>query len=130
LAATAWPASGSARTAVKNCGTLTIEPAGSRTGALGGAACLYRAYQQHCLAAVYRLSTHGVDTVATDRFELVRGATGCRIAISISFQVIPQKPSFRHGRCSALKRTRSDVLATGCRGNGIPRSISLRGRPS
>jgi hypothetical protein len=124
IAALALPSLGGARVGVRSCGTLTIR-AGGNQGAIKGAGCLLGAYEQHCLPATYKLSIMGVDTFQTDTFRLARRQARCRITVSVSFQVIPQPPRLHHGSCKTLKRRKAEVIATGCVGSGIPKTISL-----
>lgn len=128
IALSVLPSAGRAHVAIRNCGTLTIGPAGDKQGAVGGAVCLLRAFEQRCLPANYRLSIFGVDTATTDRFELVLRNARCRIDVFASFRVIPQPKRLHHGRCTTLRRQHSHVIATGCLGSGIPRSIWLDAR--
>jgi hypothetical protein len=124
LAASALASPGRAQVTVRSCGTLTIR-AGSKQGAINGAGCLLGAYEQHCLPATYKLSIMGVDTFQTDTFRLTRRSARCRINVTVSFQVIPQAPRLHHGSCKTLKRRKAEVIATGCVGSGIPKTISL-----
>jgi hypothetical protein len=109
----------------KNCGTLKVGPAAGRRGAVGGAGCLLRAFQQHCQPATYTLSVFGVDTVATDTFRLTRSGALCRIGVTVSFEVVPQPPRLHQGRCKTLKRQNGLVIASGCTGSGVPKTITL-----
>jgi hypothetical protein len=91
--------------------------------------CLLHAYQQHCRPAAYELSIFGIDTVARDDFHLVNQNGGCRVQVTTSFTVVPQKPRPQsHGQCSNLAKRGTDVIADGCTGTGLPRSISLTGK--
>jgi hypothetical protein len=113
--------------AVTDCGSATVGPT-AIGGKSGGALCLWHAYRSNCQPAVYRLSRFGIDTIARDTFRLVRARGHCRIAVTASFSVVPQKPHpVGSGRCSALVRVGTDVVAKRCVGKGLPASISLDG---
>ncbi len=131
LAALALAACGgtAAAGAATNCGSLSAGPGALTRGDRGGPACLLRAYRNHCAAATYRLSTFGVDTIATDDFRLVSQAGGCRVDVAISFRVVPQpqRPPL-HGVCTSLAARGNDVVASGCTGGNLPPAISLTGR--
>ena len=109
----------------KSCGTLKVGPAADRRGAVGGAGCFLRAFQQHCQPSTYTLSVFGVDTIATDTFRLTRSGALCRIGVTVSFEVVPQPPRLHQGRCKTLKRQNGLVIATGCAGTGVPKTITL-----
>jgi hypothetical protein len=77
---------------------------------------------------VYELSTFGVDTIGRDTFRTQAGK-GCTIAVATSFTVVPQRPhTTGSGTCSSLRTVGGDVVAAGCVGGGLPRSLSLTGR--
>ena len=88
---------------------------------------MLRAYRYGCTPAEYELSSFGVDTVATLRFQLVRRSGACAIDVTRSFRVVPQKPhTTAVGRCTSLRRTAAaDIVAAGCRGKGIKATTSL-----
>jgi hypothetical protein len=87
---------------------------------------MLRAYRHGCALAEYQLSSFGVDTVAILRFQLVRRSAACAIDVTRSFRVVPQKPHITAaGRCKTLRRTAADIVATGCRGNGLLPTMSL-----
>jgi hypothetical protein len=120
---------GAAMSSVLDCGSLSAGTTVLSPGKGGGAACLLRAYQQHCRPAVYELSMFGVDTIARENFRLVRERGGCRIKVATSFTVVPQKPRpGARGECSTLRARGTDVVAGGCVGSGLPRSFSLTGK--
>ena len=115
--------------AVVNCGSLTVGPTALPTGKTGGAVCLLHAYQQHCRPSVYELSRFGVDTIARDDFRVVSTNGRCRINVTNSFIVVPQKPHLvGSGGCSSLIAFGTDVIARGCIGSGLQSAYSLTGR--
>jgi len=96
---------------------------------LSGAACLLHDYRQRCRAATYELSIFGIDTIARDEFRLVSVTGNCRIKVTTSFTVVPQKPRQEgSGECSSLSARGSDVIASGCVGSDLQRSFSLTGK--
>ena len=98
----------------------------SPEAATAGAECLLRAYRHGCAPAIYELSSFGVDTIATLRFQLVRRSGSCGVAVTRSFHIVPQKPRVTaSGRCKTLRRTATDIVATGCSGSGLTPTISL-----
>lgn len=109
------------------CAPRSIGPGSLVRGSTAGAQCLLRAYRNGCASATYELSSFGVDTVATLRFQLVRRSGNCAIDVTRSFRVVPQKPrTTAAGRCTSLRRTAaSDIVAAGCRGKGIAATMSL-----
>jgi len=111
------------------CRSLTTGPTALPGGGSAGALCLLHAYRQNCRPAVYELSMFGVDTIARDTFRVVSESGRCRVQVTTSFTVVPQKPRAQgSGRCSVLDARGTDVVAGGCVGVGLPRSISLTGR--
>ena len=121
---------GAAATGVIDCGSLTVGPTALPTGKNGGgASCLLHAYQQRCRAAVYELSSFGVDTIARDDFRVVSTNGRCRVNVTSSFTVVPRKPHLvGSGGCSSLNAVGGDVIARGCVGGGLESSFSLTGR--
>ena len=121
---------GAATPSALDCGSMSVGPTALPAGKrIGGATCLLRAYRQQCRAAVYELSIFGVDTIARDEFRLVSDGASCRIGVATSFTVVPQKPRPQgNGECSSLSVSGSNVVAGGCVGSGLPRTISLIGR--
>jgi hypothetical protein len=115
---------GAART--QACPARSIGPGALSRGSTAGAECLLRAYRNGCPAAAYELSSFGIDTVATLRFQLVRRSGSCAIEVTRSFRVVPQKPQVTAaGRCTTLRRTAAGIVAMGCRGNGLSATTSL-----
>ena len=84
------------------------------------------AYRTGCSKARYKLSIFGVDTVGTRDFSVVRLAGRCQVAVSTTFRVVPQ-PAHPggHGFCRTLRVAGKAIVATGCKGSGLPSSISL-----
>jgi hypothetical protein len=117
------------QSAVENCGSLSVGPGGDERGATAGAKCLLRAYQQHCRVAVYILSLFGVDTIASDRFRLVREAGRCLVDVTISFRVVPQPARAHNGVCHTLALKSTHVVAGRCTGTNIPSSLVLDPTP-
>jgi hypothetical protein len=118
-----------ARPPVLDCGSISVGPTALRPGTSSGAACLLRAYRQHCRPAVFELSIFGVDTIARDGFRLVMLDGACGVKVTTSFTVVPQKPRPQgSGECRTLAMRGSDVIAGGCTGSGLPSTISLTGR--
>jgi hypothetical protein len=129
IAAAAGSVTARAAPTVQNCGTYSYGPAAEPRGAANGAKCLLHAYQEHCRAAVYVLSSFGVDTVATDRFRLVRDNGRCVVTVAVSFQVVPQPARKHSGACRTLALKSTHVVAGRCTGASIPASIVLDPRP-
>jgi hypothetical protein len=116
--------------AVRSCGTLTVGPTAIRTGGAGaGAPCMLAAFAR-CVAARYRLSSFGIDTVATTSFSIARsGGGGCSVSVARTFQVVPQPPlPSGGGTCAAIASRAGDIAATGCRGSGLASIVSLTGK--
>jgi hypothetical protein len=127
VSASSAKATGSAR----SCGSRTVGPTVIVTATQrGGPPCLLAAFRT-CGPAVYELASFGVDTIARLTFTVTRSVSGCYLAVSGSFEVVPQKarPS-GSGRCAAIVRRGSDIVATGCRGTGVTPVISLAGKRS
>jgi hypothetical protein len=111
------------------CGSLTTGPTALPSGGSRGALCLLRAYRQHCRPAVYELATFGIDTIARDDFRVVGERGRCRVQVTTTFTVVPQKPRRQgSGLCSVLDLQGTDVVASGCLGAGLPESLSLTGK--
>jgi hypothetical protein len=111
---------------ILTCPARSIEPGGLARGSTAGAECLLTAYRRGCTSAEYQLSSFGVDTVATLRFQLVRRNGGCTIDVTRSFRVVPQKPRVTAvGRCKTLRRMAADIVSTGCTGSGLMATMSL-----
>ncbi len=113
---------------VHDCGALSVGPGSLRRGSTHGAVCFFLAYPK-CRPTSYTLSRFGVDTVATDVFQLQATSTGCHVTVTGTFRVVPQHPhTTLRAVCLALRRTSSDIVATGCIRAGSTRTISLTGR--
>jgi hypothetical protein len=109
-----------------NCGSRTLGPGALVQGRGPGPACLLRAFQQRCRPATYTLLSFGVDTGSTTTFRTVRRATGCQVAVTISFRVIPHPPKQTGtGYCRTLRRVGENVIAGRCTGTGLPATVSL-----
>jgi hypothetical protein len=118
----------SAGAATRDCGSLSVGPGALRHGSTSGAACLLAAFRT-CTPAGYTLSNFGVDTIASDVFRIQATSGRCQIQVTGTFRVVPQRPhTTLRGVCLALKRTATDIVATGCRGTGATATISLTGR--
>jgi hypothetical protein len=119
---------GGARGGQTACGSLSLGPGSVHHSTGQGARCMLLAYQSHCHPARYQVAVFGVDTVATRSFSVNARTGRCGIDVTTSFRVVPQPPRVTGlGRCRALRRTGSDVVAVGCRGGGLPATISLTG---
>jgi hypothetical protein len=112
---------------MQNCGAFSAGPGGTEHGGTSGSRCLLRAYEQHCRAAIYTMSVFGVDTIANDRFRLVRVGGHCLVDVTISFRVVPQPARKHSGVCRTLALNSRHVVAGRCTGWGIPVSIQLDG---
>jgi hypothetical protein len=122
-----------AATSTLSCGSQSIGGPGSLIQRNGpGPACLLHAFQLNCRPATYRLISTGVDTVGIDTFRTIRRAGTCRVAVTISFRVVPQAARLTgNGFCRRLRRKGSDIVAGPCAGAGLPASVSLEsGRPA
>ena len=115
--------------AVENCGSLSVGPGAGERGATAGARCLLHAYQQHCRSAVYVLSLFGVDTIASDRFRLVRESGRCLVDVTISFRIVLQPARTHNGICRTLALKSTHVVADRCTGANIPSSLELDPKP-
>src|SRR5262249_26976364 len=94
--------------------------------ATGGARCLLAAYRHYCRQATYRLSLFGVDTVASREFGLVSSRSGCLVAVTSSFRVVPQPAHVTgKGTCRTLRAIGRNIVAGSCMGRGLPTRISL-----
>jgi len=108
------------------CPARSVGPGALAHGSTAGAECMLRAYRNGCPAAEYALSSLGVDTISTLRFQLLRRRGTCVIEVTRSFRVVPQKPRVTaNGECKALRRITTGLVATGCTGNGISATTSL-----
>jgi hypothetical protein len=117
---------GAAAPAVLRCAPATVQAGVLSPVGHGGASCLLRAFRQHCRPAADELSTFGVDTIARDTFRLADVKGRCRVEVATSFTVVPQKPRpGGTGRCTGLAVRGADIVATGCVGGGLNRSVSL-----
>jgi hypothetical protein len=108
------------------CGSYSIGPGAVVHGNARGARCLLSAYRDHCRPARYRLSIFGVDTIATRDFSVVTRDARCEVAVASSFRVVPQ-PAHSTGRsfCRTLRPVGTSILAQGCKGGGLPSTVSL-----
>ena len=128
LAAFASPSN--ARSGSTACAPRTIGPGSLLHGGDAGAVCLLRAYGAHCTPASYSLSRFGVDTIGVDEFQVSSLGGKCGVDLTISFRVVPQKPRVTaHGRCGALGRKGTDIVASRCTGSGVPSAVSLTHGP-
>jgi hypothetical protein len=120
--AAAWPA--------RSCGSLTVGGSAVPTSSPGsGAACMLKAFRT-CTPATYRLGSFGVDTITTSTFVLAKSASGCAVTVSVTHRVVPRPPSGPTvGRCGAIVRSGSDIVATGCRPATLSPTLSLTGKP-
>ena len=115
-------------TTARDCGTASSGPGALRKANGKGAVCLLNEFEHRCRPAKYELARFGVDTVASQSFELVSRSGHCRIEVSATSRVVPQpaRPS-GHGVCTGLRRRSNDILAFGCTGPGLATTISLTG---
>jgi hypothetical protein len=126
LAASVVLAASAGAATTQVCPARSIGPGALSRGSTAGAECMLRAYRHGCATATYELSSFGVDTIATLRFQLVRRGGSCTIGVSRSFHVVPQKPRVTAvGRCKTLRRTATDIVAAGCSGSGLAPTASL-----
>jgi hypothetical protein len=116
------------RAAVVACGSRSIGPGELTHDSGRGARCLLAAYRNHCRQARYQLSIFGIDTVAIDTFRVVTHDGRCQVALASSFRVVPQ-PAHPTGSgfCGTLRWVGNSIVASGCKGSGLPQSISLTG---
>jgi hypothetical protein len=113
---------------MRSCGSLTVTDALPTNSTGGGAACMLNAFRS-CTPATYRLASFGVDTVATSTFTVAKGASGCAVTVSVTHRVVPRPPSGPTvGRCGAIVRAGSDIVATGCRPGTLLPTLSLTGK--
>ncbi len=127
VAATASSAARRSDVPAASCGFQSAGPGALRHGSGSGPECLLRAYDAHCRAASFRLSVFGVDTIATDTFTLAPESAGCRVLVRSVFKVVPNHSTLATGTCTRLLRVGSDIVAGGCRGQGLAAEISLDG---
>src|SRR5690348_9088018 len=105
--------------AVLNCGTHSAGPTALESPP-AGAVCMANAFRRHCTPATYTLSIMGVDTIDRRAFRIA----SCRVLVDETFRVVPQPPHVTGRRtCTAIRRTPTDVIATGCTGDR--KSVSL-----
>lgn len=78
--------------ATTHCPARSIGPGSLHGGGTAGATCMLAAFRNDCHPAAYSLSSHGVDTIRTETFRMVRGNSGCSITVTESFRVVPQQP--------------------------------------
>jgi hypothetical protein len=107
--------------AVLGCGTHSAGPTAPKS-APTGAVCMLHAFRNHCTAASYELDVMGVDTIDRRRFRI----ESCHVLVTETFRVVPSPPqSTMHAVCTAVKRTPTDIVATGCTGIHVARTFSL-----
>jgi hypothetical protein len=104
---------GAART--ETCAARSVGAGALSRGSTAGAECMLRADRNGCPAAEYELSSFGVDTISTLRFQLLKRRGSCLVEVTRSFRVVPQKPHVTaSGECKALRRLTTGIAATGC----------------
>ena len=107
--------------AVLSCGTHSAGATALKSPPTG-ATCMLRAYRNHCTPATYELAVMGVDTIDRRSFRIAN----CHVLVSESFRVVPQPPqSTIHAVCARLQKTPTDIVATGCTGIHVARTVSL-----
>jgi hypothetical protein len=107
--------------ALLGCGTHSAG-ATALKGPPTGAACMLRAFRNHCTPATYELDVMGVDTIDRRRFRI----EDCRVLVSETLRVVPQPPQATiRAVCSGIRRTPTDIVATGCTGIHVQRTFSL-----
>ncbi len=107
--------------AVLSCGTHTAGATALKSPSTG-AACMLRAYRNHCTPATYELAVMGVDTIDRRTFRIAN----CHVLVSESFRVVPRPPQATiRAVCTKLEKTPTDIVATGCTGIHVARSFSL-----
>jgi len=107
--------------AVLSCGTHSTGPTALKTPP-AGAVCMLRAFRNNCTPATYELDIMGVDTVQRRRFRI----ENCRVLVSETLHVVPRPmQATQHAVCAGLRRTPTDIAATGCAGIHVARSYSL-----
>jgi hypothetical protein len=100
------------------CGSAHSGPGPAPKASSKVAACILYSYQ-HCRHSGYSFSAAAVDTAAVWQFEVYNTKSGCRVAFTRAFHVIPSGP--RHvsnGSCKAIVRRGPRVFALGCTGQG------------
>ena len=101
--------------ATVHCLARSIGPGPYRQGGTSGAACMLSEYRDHCHPADYLLSAFGVDTARREMFSLVVRSHRCRIVVTETFRVVPQKPHLVSQRvCARLRQLGSDIVADRC----------------
>jgi hypothetical protein len=122
----AGAATSSQAAAIRSCGSASIGPTAMGSSPLAGARCLLRAFRAHCTPAAFTLSLFGIDTVRTRVFTVERRSGGCRVAVATYFHIVPQpRRLLGTGYCRRLAGTAKSVVATGCAGGGLGRTVSL-----
>ena len=107
--------------AVLSCGTHSAGSTALKAPPTG-AACMLRAFQRHCTPATYELAVIGVDTIDRRSFRIAN----CHVVVSETFRVVPRPmQATTHAVCSGLRRTATDIVATGCTGIHVARTYSL-----
>jgi hypothetical protein len=107
--------------AVLSCGVHSGGPTAPQAPATG-AACMLRTFRNHCTPAAYELDVMGVDTIDRRSFRIAN----CHVVVTESFRVVPRPvQATQHAVCSRLRRTATDIVATGCTGIHVARSYSL-----
>jgi hypothetical protein len=107
--------------ALLSCGTHATGATALKTPPTG-ATCLLRAWRTHCAPATYELHVMGVDTIDRRSFRIAN----CHVLVSETLQVVPQPPQATiHAVCAGIRRTPTDIVATGCTGIHVQRTFSL-----
>ena len=107
--------------AVLSCGTHSAGATALKAPPTG-AACMLRAFRNHCTPATYELAVMGVDTIDRRSFRIAN----CHVLVTESFRVVPRPPqSTIHAVCTKIQRTPTDTVATGCTGIHAQRTYSL-----
>jgi hypothetical protein len=129
LAVGSAAAQAAASSAVRSCGSLTVGGEAVTTSSTGGgAACMLSAFRT-CTPAAYRLASFGVDTITTSIFMVAKSRSGCTVTVSVTHRVAPHPPAGTTvGRCGAIVRAGTDIVATGCRPATLSPTLSLTGR--
>src|SRR5690242_11930890 len=107
--------------AVLSCGTHSGGPTAPQSS-LTGAACMLRAFRNHCTPATYELDVMGVDTIDRRTFRIAN----CHVLVTESFRVVPRPPqSAIHAVCAGIRRTGTDIVAYSCTGIHVARTFSF-----
>jgi len=130
LAVCAAAVQGASASPVRSCGSLAVGGEAVTTNSTGsGAACMLTAFRS-CTPATYRLTSFGVDAIATSTFVVAKGPNGCIVTVSVTHRIVPRPPSGPTlGRCGAIVRAGPDIVATGCRPATLSPTLSLTGKP-